>query len=76
MMKILISILLFSHIFSIIKIPFKTIENKIDKNHTYLHSLRKNLEMAEINIGEPIQTIKLHIATSYYHFIIANSKKK
>ena len=74
MMKILISILLFSHIFSIIKIPFKTIENTIDKNHTYLHSLRKNLEMAEINIGEPIQTIKLHIATSYYHFIIANSK--
>jgi hypothetical protein len=65
-----------SHIFSIIKIPFKTIENKIDKNHTYLHSLRKNLEMAEINIGEPIQTIKLHIGTSYYHFIIANSKKK
>ena len=76
MMKILISILLFSHIFSIIKIPFKTIENKIDKNHTYLHYLRKNLEMAEINIGEPIQTIKLLIATSYYHFIIANSKKE
>ena len=76
MLKLLISTLLFSFIFSIIKIPFKTKENPIKQGLTYVDSRVRNYEMGEIFIGEPSQKIRLIIATSYYHFIIANSKEK
>ncbi len=76
MLKLFISILSFSFIFSLVKIPFKTKENPINQNLTYIDSRVKNFEMGEIFIGEPPQKIRLNIATSYYHFIIATSKKK
>ena len=76
MLKLFISIISFSLIFSLVKIPFKTKENPINQNLTYIDSRVKNFEMGEIFIGEPPQKIRLNIATSYYHFIIATSKKK
>ena len=66
MLKLFISILSFSFIFSLVKIPFKTKENPIKQGLTYVDSRVRNYEMGEIFIGEPSQKIRLIIATSYY----------
>ena len=74
MLKLLTAITIFSYIHSIIKIPFKTIINPIEENLTYIDSLKENNEMIEINIGNPLKKIQLFLKTTYYQFIIPNSK--
>ena len=76
MLKLLTAITIFSYIHSIIKIPFKTIINPIEENLTYIDSLKENNEMIEINIGNPLKKIQLFLKTTYYQFIIPNSKMK